>query len=85
MRNKQKKPDKEAYNLMIRGVSAESRYLFNTICEVNHRETPAEVFARMVRQELDNTFGEGHAKYTIQWYREYQNRLKAQQQDLLEP
>lgn len=70
---------------MIKGVSAESRYLFNKICKINYQATPADVFARMVRTELNSTFGDGHAAYTIQRYRDYQNRLKAQKQDELEP
>lgn len=81
MRRKLIKPDKEAYNLMIKDVSAESRYLFNKICKINYQETPAEIFARMVRTELNNTFGEGHAAYTIQRYRDYQTQLKEQLQD----
>jgi hypothetical protein len=78
---KSRKPDRDEYTVTIKSVSAESRYLFNTICSSNHDETRAEVFARMVRAELNQTFGEGHAEYLVQRYRDYQKRLKAQDVD----
>ncbi|SHL59134.1 hypothetical protein SAMN05216428_1045 [Nitrosospira sp. Nsp11] len=81
MLKKPRKPDKNEYDLVIKGISGESRHAFKAICRVNHRETPAQIFARIVREELNKTFGEGHADYKIQAYRDYQNRLKAQEED----